>query len=315
MDEQLTFRIAPHRAGARFDKYLSERFPFRSRTFWARSVDRGSARLAGRPVKGSTEVRGGDVVVLEPTLFTGLRQTLRLDQIPILWRDDAVLVVDKPAGLLVHPLNSLTHGALTDLLSRLMGRAAHVQHRLDRLTSGAMVAAFDPAAAANLEAQFRGGDVQKLYLALVDGVVAWDRREVDVEMGSDLESSIRLKMAVGGADPRPSRTRFTVKERFAAHSLVEAEPLTGRQHQIRVHLSFLGHPIVGDRLYGRVIDVDYFETGIANLSPFYPSWQGLHAARLEFVHPVTGAPVVAGSAPSGPMGECLERLRAGALTP
>lgn len=308
--ERLTFAVSSRYAGCRLDKYLSERFPFRSRTWWRQAVRDGAVGLHERACRPAATVREGDVCLVDPRLFEGHRQLLTPKDVPLLYEDEDVVVVDKPAGLVVHPLNTLTHGALTCLLRERLGGEIHLVHRLDRLTSGLMVVARSREASVPLDLQFRQAGVHKTYQALVDGCVAWDETSLDVDMGPEEGSHVRLRMGVvARGRGRRSVTSFRVLERWPTATLVEARPATGRTHQIRVHLAHLGHPVANDKLYGPVVDLDYFDRGLANLSPFYPDWHGLHAAALTVLHPRTGKPLTARAEPSGAMGAMIERLR------
>jgi len=310
MMEPLTFRVSHRFAGHRLDKYLSERFPFRSRTWWQRAVARGAVRLSCRPAKPSSGLHGGEVCLVDPSLFEAHRRILAATDLEILHRDEAIVVVNKPPGLLVHPLGTLTRGALTCLLRARLQTEIHLVHRLDRLTSGVMVAALSRADSVPLDEQFREGVPRKTYLALAEGAPPWDARSLDVPRGPAVGSPIRIKMAVTERG-KPSRTAFRVVERFDGYVLVECRLETGRTHQIRVHLAHLGHPIHRDKLYGSAPDHEYFETGVGNLTPFFDDWQGLHAWRLSFLHPRTGERMQFEAPLRGPMAFMVDELRRG----
>ncbi len=287
--EALTFKVSEKYAGCRFDKYLSSRFPFRSRSWWCKAIATGKVQIVGRPTKASVGLKGGEICAIEPSIFAGHRRVYAARDLNLFYRDENIVVLHKPAGLIVHPLNTLTRGALTCLLRARLQEEIHLVHRLDRLTSGLMVVALNRDASIVLDSQFREGLVHKTYLALVEGDVPWEEEEVILPMGKDKNAKIKIKMTVNPSENgKHSHTHFRVHERFGAYTLVEATLHTGRTHQIRLHLSHLGFPIVRDKLYGSSPDYDYYEKGVANLTPFFPDWHGLHAWHLSFRHPMTG---------------------------
>jgi len=192
-------------------------------------------------------------------------------------RDEHLLVVDKPAGLVVHPAKGHREGTLSQLLQGLAGGGdparAGIVHRLDRDTSGLMVVARTEAAHAGLQAALRRRELEREYLALVEGVVGSRSGTIEAPIGRDPRT--RTRMAVGGSFPRMARTHFTVERSLPGRSLLRVRLDTGRTHQIRVHMQAIGHPVAGDPEYGGA--------GALGLTR-----QFLHAARLAFPHPVTG---------------------------
>lgn len=174
------------------------------------------------------------------------------DEPRLLYEDDQLVIVDKPAGVPVHPSPRWPDGTLVQWLwRRYDGTCQQVQlaHRIDRETSGVVVATRDGDSNRRMHAAFAQQEVQKRYVALVVGEPAWDSRVAEGPIGKDKSSAVRMRMAVT-PDGAPSRTELVVRERLGGYALIEAAPRTGRQHQIRVHLSHLGHPIVGDKIYG-----------------------------------------------------------------
>ncbi len=170
----------------------------------------------------------------------------------LLYEDAQLVIVDKPAGLAVHPSPRWPNGTLVQWLRhRYEGTCRRVQlaHRLDRETSGIVVATRDEDSNRRMHQAFAEQRVGKRYVALVVGQPQWDELVVDGPIGDDAASSVRMRMAVT-EDGAASRTELRVRERLQGHAIVEAAPRTGRQHQIRVHLSHVGHPIVGDKIYG-----------------------------------------------------------------
>jgi len=198
----------------------------------------------------------------------------------IVWRDEHVLVIDKPAGLVVHPARGHREGTLSQLLAGLAagGEAerAGIVHRLDRDTSGLMVVARDERAHARLQAALRERLVQREYLALVVGVPPARTGTIEAPIGR--HPRIRTRMAIDGVSPREARTHFELAERIGEYALLRLRLDTGRTHQIRVHLQAIGHPVCGDPEYG---------TGGRD-SILGLERQFLHATRLAFPHPITG---------------------------
>lgn len=196
--------------------------------------------------------------------------------IPILYEDDVLLVVNKPTGLVVHPGAGTTETTLVEAL--LVGRdlpasddrvRPGIVHRLDKETSGVLVVAKTAEALASLQGQFAARTVEKLYLALVDGVVAEDEGRIEAPIGRDPAAPRRMSIQAGG---RPAQTLFRVLRRENGRSFLLVRPLTGRTHQVRVHLRYIGLPVVGDETYG---------------GPAAPRL-GLHAWRLTIHHPSSG---------------------------
>ncbi len=192
--------------------------------------------------------------------------------------DDDLAVIDKPAGLVVHPAASYTGVTLVEQLAELLGggddpERPGIVHRLDRGTSGLMVVARNEEAHRALQAQIRSRDVKRHYTALVEGHPSSRTGTVEAPIGRSNRN--RQKMAIGGAGSREARTHFKVKERLRRDSLLDLELDTGRTHQIRIHMSAIGHPVVGDATYGGPL-----RYGLDR--------QFLHAHRLSFTHPGSG---------------------------
>lgn len=304
----LTFKISKKYVQCRLDKYLSCRFSFRSRSWWQKQIDKGAIRLYLQNandmpilkdglIKASTSVEAGDICEIDEKIFSRFRFDYDMEKIQIIYNDRDFVVINKPPGLLVHPVNTLTKGALTCLLERRLKKKIFLCHRLDRLTSGIMIIALNLNTASEISRQFRNNEVQKTYTALTEGVPSWEQKKVAFPIGSDENSPIRLKMvayrnlkAINGTC-KSSITNLKLMKKLTGHSIIQAQPETGRTHQIRVHLSALNLPIVKDKLYGFVPELDYFETGIANLTPYYPDWHGLHAKNIIFNHPLSGNPI------------------------
>jgi 23S rRNA pseudouridine1911/1915/1917 synthase len=216
----------------------------------------------------------------------------------VAYEDEHLLVVDKPAGLVVHPARGHREGTLAQLLA---GRAAGgedperagIVHRLDRDTSGLLVVARSDAVHRRLQALIQSRRLEREYLALVEGRPPARTGTIEASIGRD--PRVRTRMAVGGNMPRQARTRFTLERSLSGYSLLRLRLDTGRTHQIRVHLKSIGHPVAGDPEYGTA--------GLLGLER-----QFLHATRLAFPHPVTGEPVEVHSPLPEDLREALERL-------
>ena len=274
------FHIDPPDAGTRIDQFLAARVPELSRSRIQDLVKAGHVRVNGRETKASTRLRGGDRVTLdEPPVVAAstVAEDIALD---VLYEDGDLIVLNKPAGLVVHPAAGHWSGTLVNALlhhcqglSQIGGEERPgIVHRLDKETSGCLVAAKNDAAHRALTRQFAGREVTKIYLALATGKFR--------ETSGILEGAIgrhpihRKKMTVlTGERGRAARTDYRVLRTVAAGTLVECTLHTGRTHQIRVHLKHLGHPLVGDEVYGR-------RAGFER--------QMLHAWKLGFTHPSSG---------------------------
>lgn len=271
------FTIAPDLAGLRLDQALARLMPEHSRSRIRTWIDAGCVAIVSGPlVTAKQKLYGGERIVVSPPLQP---QTSALVAQPlplaIVYEDDTLLVVDKPAGLVVHPGSGNWDGTLANALlhhlPQLSGIArAGIVHRLDKDTSGLLVVAKTPPAQTDLVRQLQARTVRREYLALVDGVIARGGR-IDAPLGRHPVK--RTSMAVVAAGKR-AITHYEVRERFVACTLLSCRLETGRTHQIRVHLASLQHPVVGDRTYGR-------RHGIAF------GRQALHAWRLALAHPRT----------------------------
>lgn len=282
MDISRTFRIPPEQGGLRLDQALSTLMPEFSRNQLQGWLREGRILLDGEKVDGKRKVWGDETVTLGE--LRRAEETAQLaEDIPlgIVFEDESVLVLDKPAGLVVHPGSGNWSGTLLNALlhhcpnARELPRAGIV-HRLDKDTSGLLVIAKTLTAQTALVRQLQARSVKRHYLALVRGTLAADGT-VDAPIGR--HPVHRTKMAVV-PNGREARTHFSVRERFERATLVECSLETGRTHQIRVHMAHVGHPLVGDPVYLRgTVGVPCLDT--------FPR-QALHAWRLGLTHPASG---------------------------
>jgi len=307
--ETFTFEVSEGDAGARLDAFVAARLPGVSRTAVKRAVEDGDVLVGGRQSKPSYKLRAGEVV--EAEIPPPVPPELAPEDIPleVVYEDAEVVVVNKPAGMVVHPAAGVRSGTLANALAHRMGVGYQepgggegdspsprqqtpdnrhlrpgIVHRLDRDTSGLVVAAKTAAAHENLSEQFRARTVFKSYVALAHGVVKEDKGRVEQPIARDPRHRTRMAVVRGG---RPALTLWRARRRFRRATLLDVEIKTGRTHQIRVHLAWLKHPVVGDETYGegrdRNVQDPALRAAIAKLGR-----QFLHAARLGFHHPRTG---------------------------
>jgi 23S rRNA pseudouridine1911/1915/1917 synthase len=292
---EVTFTVEPNYAGWRLDLYLCEKIRRLSRVRVQRILR--TAVVSDIPLKASTRVWPGLTFRLRRRSLAEPKTPENLREV---YRDEALLVLDKPAGLPIHPTARYHHGTLVGLLLRQHGPGfqAAPAHRLDRETSGLVVCGRTTLASRALTKAFQDGRVRKEYLAIVEGWPPEDAFCVDAPL---VEGTKAIRIAVR-VDPsgRPARTRFEVLQRFLRgtepFALLRCVPETGRQHQIRVHLQSAGFPLVGDKMYGP--DPGYFDRFSRYcLEP--EAWErlrlerhALHAARLCLPHPLSGETVV-----------------------
>jgi 23S rRNA pseudouridine1911/1915/1917 synthase len=296
-----TFVVNAPEAGSRIDALLRSRFPWKSRTRFQAMLERGEALLNGGPAKASQRVRAGDRVEVSVPVDPAAPERESDEGIVVLYEDDRLLAVDKPSGMTVHPVGRIRHGTLINRLHARYRRddpredvVPRLAHRLDRDTSGVVLVVKDRETDARMTDAFTRRRVSKTYLALVRGVPADAEGWIDVPIGPAPDAATILQMAVR-PDGAPSRTRWRTQRRFRRHALLAVEPLTGRTHQIRVHLAHLGHPVVCDHLYGDLRPLLLSAEDPA-VDPFADravlSRLGLHAHRLELEHPWTGERLV-----------------------
>ena len=290
--ELIRLEVSAHDAKLRLDHLLAARIGDRTRSQLQRLIKEGRARVGDKQGRASTVVQAGDVVTLEippPRPATPEPEAVPLD---IVYDDRDVVVVNKPAGMVVHPaaghadgtlVNALLHH-ITDLSGIGGTLRPGIVHRLDRGTSGLILVAKHDQAHAELARQFRHREVEKTYVALAWGIVQAGRR-IDLAIGRDPVQ--RKRISTRSRRARPAVTRVTHAEHLKDVSLLEVAIETGRTHQIRVHLNSIGHPIVGDPEYGgkRRHLPPHLQVVLGLDRPF------LHAAKLVFSHPRDGRPI------------------------
>ena len=305
-----TFTVPDDADGVRLDRFLVAILPAHSRSQIQRLIKEGQIRVGGLQAKSNHAVRTGQAITVDVPEAVDAAAQPEAIPLPILYQDRDIIIVDKPAGMVVHPAAGHASGTLVnallhhvDDLSGIGGeKRPGIVHRLDRGTSGLMVVAKHDAAHAELARQFREREVEKEYLALVWGDVQPGRRILE-PIGRDATN--RKKMSARARHSRQAVTRIVRTERLKTLTLAQIAIHTGRTHQIRVHLSAIGHPIVGDALYGGVhrrVPGDL--RAVTHLDrPF------LHAARLAFTHPGDGRPMEFTSPLPEDLQKVLDELR------
>ncbi len=293
-DEPFLFHPAPEEEGVRLDRFLVLKFPDRTRSVLRKWIDSDRVFVNGEAPRkaGMVLERGMEIRVLAPPAGSDRPEP---ESIPLnlLYEDEHLVVVAKPAGMVVHPAQAYPSGTLVNALlgrgTRLSGIGERgrpgIVHRLDRDTSGTIVVAKTDAAHYALAEMFSRREVGKTYHALVWGSPEPPDGEIDLPIGRNRTNP--TKMAVGGIKSRPAMTRYRTLENLPGFAWLEIDLLTGRTHQIRVHMQAIHHPVVGDPVYGGVqwrgIQNPEIRNALKRLDR-----QVLHASELRFDHPVTG---------------------------
>jgi 23S rRNA pseudouridine1911/1915/1917 synthase len=280
----LRLSIPIGKSGERLDQFITEATCM-SRTHVQRLINAGAVKVDGLPTTKNHKLRCGENVEIEHLEPQQAEPAPQEIPITIVYQDDDLVIVSKPAGMVVHPAAGHSDGTLVNALlysiDGLSGIGGELRpgivHRLDRDTSGLMVVAKNDRSHAGLQKMIQKRELKRLYLALVYGLPETRLGTINAPVGRDPRD--RKKMAVINKRGRPALTNFRVIETFKGAALLEVELVTGRTHQIRVHLSYIGHPVVGDPEYG-VIGVLERELGLSR--------QFLHAYKLSFLHPITG---------------------------
>ena len=280
--EQYLFEIQESQQ-MRLDKYLSEQFPEQTRSYLQKLIKEGQILVNGKNVKSGYQLSNGDEVsvsIPEPKELDVEPQKMDLD---IVYEDDDVILINKPKGMVVHPApghtsDTLVNGLLyhcKDNLSGINGVARPgIVHRIDRDTTGILIVCKNDMSHNSIAAQLKEHSINRRYRALVHGNLKEDTGTVEGPIGRHPVD--RKKMAINERNGKPAVTHYTVLERFGGYTLIECKLETGRTHQIRVHMTSIGHPLVGDEVYGPA------------KCPFKLQGQCLHAMVLGFVHPRTG---------------------------
>jgi 23S rRNA pseudouridine1911/1915/1917 synthase len=285
--------VEPAEAGSRLDVFLARRLSACSRSQVQKLIRTGNVQVGLQAArKGGQEVVAGDRILIRRGK-ENLRAAAEDLAVDIVYEDEDLVAVNKPAGMVVHLGAGVTHGTLVNALlyhiRRLSGLAGAerpgIVHRLDKNTSGVILVAKNDLVHRSLSDAFKGRAIRKTYIALVHGRANRDEGAISAPIGRDPVRRHRMK--AGGPRSREARTRYRVLRRFTGFTLLEVAPETGRTHQIRVHLSSVGHPVVGDTLYGAPARIRVAGKEQSTLPRTF-----LHASKLEFNHPRTGNSIV-----------------------
>ncbi|MGA9996975.1 MAG: RluA family pseudouridine synthase [Pyrinomonadaceae bacterium] len=289
--EALTFLVQEADAGSRLDVYLAAQIDGWSRARIQRLIEDADVTVGGRAAKPSYKLRAGDSVEVELTAPPASIFTPENIPLEIIYEDDDLIVVNKPAGMIVHPGAGISSGTLANALAfhfqnlSTRGGAARpgIVHRLDKDTSGLMLVAKNEETHEKLADQFRAREIFKSYVALVHGRIAEEAGRIEQAIARDPRNRTRMAVVRGG---RHALSLYRVRQRFERFTLLEVEIKTGRTHQIRVHLRWLKHPVVGDEVYGEGRDKNVGDVRVRALITRLGR-QFLHAEQLGFRHPRT----------------------------
>lgn len=302
--ERLSFEFTAGEDKPRLDEFIATKLPKVSLTRIRRLIAEGDARVNGENSLKGVRLQPADRVSVK--LFAAEKSSATPEAIPleVLHEDADIIVLNKQVGLLVHPSGREKSGTLMNALAyhfwQSSGGAIRpgLVHRLDRNTSGVIIIAKTLRAHRTLSKHFRERWVKKFYQALVCGRVAASEGEIDAPIGFDPAIFPHWRVMREGKETRPAQTRYKVRTRFANHTLLELEPLTGRTHQLRIHCQLIGHAIVGDPFYKAPADDLARERSLKH--------HLLHASRLELKHPATGRTMVF----EAPMPDAMKSLLA-----
>lgn len=297
-EREVSLRIRRRLTGRRLDKYLHARFPRLSRTLIQKMIRDGSVTVNGRPTKPSYEPDGGDridLVIPPPEPYDVIPEDIPLD---IVYEDDHLLAINKAKGIIIHPSKATQTGTVANALAYYARDLSHgddpfrpgIVHRLDKNTTGIMLVAKTDEAHWRLSLQFEQRTIDKTYLGVVEGNPELDGDVINAPLAS--HPTIKDRYIVPGAHARLTNklykeavTEYEVAERYRGYALVHLHPRTGRTHQLRVHMSFIGHPMAGDTFYGGHHVSELSLTGHGSEIPI-TSQQALHAYRIRFRHPI-----------------------------
>lgn len=318
---EVSLRIRRRLPGRRLDKYLHGRFPRLSRTMIQKMIKDGGITVNGKPAKASYEPTGGDridLIIPPPEPYEVIPEDIPLD---IVYEDDHLLAVNKQKGIIVHPSKSTQTGTIANGLAHYAKTLSHgddpfrpgIVHRLDKNTTGIMLVAKTDEAHWRLSLQFERRTIRKTYLAVVEDNPELDSDIIDAPLGA--HPTMKDRYIVPGAHQMVLRklakhatTEYEVAERYRGYALVHLHPKTGRTHQLRVHMSFIGHPMAGDTFYGGHHVSERHLTGSGSDEPMTLQ-QALHAYRIRFRHPISEAMLELEAPPPPELANLIHLLR------
>ena len=278
----MNFKVEETFVNTRLDKFLSEKCPDKSRTFLAKLIDEGEVKVNDKLVKASYKLSLNEEVSINIPEDKPLEVNAEDIPLDIVYEDQDILIINKPQGLVVHPapghyehtlVNAILHHC-SDLSGINGVIRPGIVHRIDKDTSGLICIAKNDEAHHFLSEQLKDHTMNREYYALVKGVIKESHGKIDLPIGRSRAD--RKKMAVNAENGKPAITYFDVVERYKDHTLVKCKLVTGRTHQIRVHMAYIGHPVEGDPLYNK-----------KNATSLYDKGQLLVAYKLHLVHPIT----------------------------
>lgn len=306
--EAYRYRVADGEVGLRLDQFLAKRLSWRSRTSVRKLLDEGLVALEDRSPRASRRVQRGEIVTVtlpRPVRDEALAAHHEDDlELPRLYEDDQLIAIDKPPNIPVHPSGRLLHFTVITALHRAYRDfddptrdvIPKLCHRLDLETSGVLLVAKTHQALVHVQQQFERRTVRKEYQVLVHGELAEEQGLIDLPIGPNIDGKVLNSRAIRHDVGQPARTRYRVEQRWQGYTRCRIELLTGRHHQIRVHMAALGHPVVGDKVYGK--DEALFlrhharELTEEDWATLELPHQALHSALLEFDHPTRGTMVL-----------------------
>ena len=316
-EASLKFSVLPEEAGVRLDRVVAAHNPELSRTRIQELIEAELVLLNGKPAKDAHKVHVNDVVDVIPAPRAALKAEAEQIPLDVLYEDEDVIAINKPAGMMVHAGAGNSRGTLVNAL---LGRGQSLSqggdplrpgivHRLDKETSGIVLVARNDSAHAKLANAFRERTVQKTYIALVQGLLTEDRGRIELPIARDPVRRNRMtaRRAASLPNAREARTDWRVLRRIDSTTLLEVQIHTGRTHQIRVHFSALKHPVVGDTLYGASGQLHVGRSTLPALGRNF-----LHAAKLGFQQPRTGQPIRLAAPLPAELRDYLARLAAAA---
>ena len=327
MSEPVELVLSEREEGIRLDKVLAERLPDLTRTAIQRLLEEELVLINGKPAAKNRKGRAGDSVAVripDPEPLCLQAENVPLD---IVYEDDDLLVVNKPAGLVVHPGHGNYTGTLVNALAYYLKDDPYYDpsdprlglvHRIDKDTSGLLVVAKRPEAKSNLSLQFFNKTTKRKYRALVWGIVQEDEGRIEGNIGRDPRDRMQMTVFPEGDQGKTAVTHYTVLERLGYVSLVECRLETGRTHQIRVHMKYIGHTLFNDERYGghdilKGTTFTKYKQFVQNCFAICPR-QALHAKTLGFVHPTTGEEMFFDSEIPSDMQQLIDRWRVYANT-
>lgn len=294
--ERIRLRIRRRLPSRRIDKYLAGRYPRLSRAAIQKLIKQGAVTVNDKPTKASYEMLAGDVIDLLLPSPEPLRLVPQDIPIDIIYEDEQMLAINKADGIICHPAHAEQSGTIVNALAFYANRLSHgedpfrpgIVHRLDKNTTGVMLIAKTDEAHWRLALQFERRTVQKTYIAVCEGELELDSDTIDAPIG--VHPVVREKFAVMIREnkidiAKSAVTTYEVAERYRGYTLVKLVPKTGRTHQLRVHMSYLGYPIAGDTMYGGALVSEQRIAG-AGSSEAFLRHQALHAWKIRFRHPI-----------------------------